>query len=99
MKKDGRTACAFPVDSDFVGVTPKVVDVLLDPFQGLNLIQETDVIIRDRPTGEVRVGEEPESCQTVVNGYNDDFLALVDPVIEGEIGGIPVDIAPTVNVN
>ena len=98
VEKNGGTTGTLSVDGDLVGVAAELVDVSLDPFQGLNLIQETNVIIRNNPTGEVGVGEESESGQTIVDGDNDNFLALVDPVIVGQSGGVSEDIAPPVNV-
>jgi len=61
VKEDRGTASALPIDGDLVGVSTEVADVVLDPFQGLNLIQETHVVIGNSPTGEIRVGEESES--------------------------------------
>ncbi len=98
VKEDGGTASALPIDGDLVGVSTEVVDVVLDPFQGLNLIQETHVVIGNSPTGEIRVGEESESCQTVVDRDDDDFLTLVDPVIVRQNGGVPEEIAPSVDI-
>ena len=65
VKEDGVAASTLSVDSYPVGVATEVVDVVFDPFQGLNLIQETDVVIRKGPAGEVGVGEESKSGQTV----------------------------------
>ena len=98
VKEDGGTASALPVDRDLVGVAAEATDVALNPFEGLNLIQETDVIIRKSPTSEVWVGEESERRQTIIDGDNDDFLALVDPVIEGKICGVSINEAASVNV-
>jgi hypothetical protein len=98
VEKNGGTTGTLSIDGDPVRVAAKLVDVSLDPFQGLNLIQETNIVIRNSPTGEVSVGEESESGQTIVDGDNDNFLALVDPVIVGQSGGVSEDIAPPVNV-
>jgi hypothetical protein len=98
VEKNGGTTRAQSIDGDPVRVTAELVDVFLDPFQGLNLIQETNIIIRNTPASEVRVGEESERGETIVDGDNDDFWALVDPVIVGQSGGVSEDIAPPVNV-
>lgn len=98
VKEDGGTASALSVNGNHVGVTAEVVDVLLHPLQGLNLVQETGIVIRNSPTGEVRVGKESESRQTVVDRDDDDLLTLVDPVIVGQSGRISEDIAPSVDV-
>ena len=98
VKEDRGPASTLSVDRYPVGVATEVVDIFFDPFQGLNLIQEADVVIRNDPAGEVGVGEESESGQTVVDGDDDDFLALVDPMIVRPRGGVPKDIAPSVNI-
>ena len=98
VKEDRGTAGTLSSDSESVGVTPEVVDVALDPFQGLNLIQETDVVISDSLTGEVRVGEESESRQTIIDRDDNNFLALVDPGIIGQSGGVSKEIGPSVNI-
>ena len=61
VKHDRTTSSTLPIDGDLVGVTAEMVNVVFDPFQGLILIQEANVVIRNGPTGELRVGEESEN--------------------------------------
>lgn len=98
MQEDGGTPGALSVDGDFVGITAEVVDVVLDPVQGLNLIQETDVVIRNSSTGEIGMGEESESSQTIVDRDDNNLLALMDPMIVGQGGGVSEDITTSVDV-
>ena len=98
MKENGGATGALSVDRDLARVAAEVADIAFNPCQGQNLIQETDVVVCNSPASEVGVGEESESRQTVVDRDDDHFLALVDPVIEREICGVSIGIAPSVNV-
>ena len=98
MKKDRGSTGTLPIYGDRSGITAEVIDIVVDPIQGLHLIQEADVVISDTTPGELWMGQESESRQTVVDGYNDDLLALVNPVIERPIFWVPVDVTPSMNV-
>ena len=98
MKKNRGSTGTLSVYGNHSRITAKVIDIVVDPIQGLHLIQEADVVISDTTPGELWMGQESESRQTVVDGDNDDLLALVNPVIERPTFWVPIEVAPSMNV-
>ena len=67
---DWRGSGVLSEDGDLVGVSAEVLDVLLDPFEDQDLIQDTHVA----RGGLVVSCQEAQSSETIVEGDKDDVL-------------------------
>ena len=67
--------------------------MLVDPFQGSNLIMEASVEVSKGRIGLERwVSQEAEGVQTIVDGDNDNVGTLMHPGIKWPIRRIPVHV-------
>ena len=73
QETDTGTSSAFTDDGDQIGITTKVLDVLVDPSQSFDLIENASI------AGDfVRVQrQETEGTQTILNGHHDDILIQI----------------------
>lgn len=92
MKFHGAATGALSVDRDLVWVATKRTDVLLHPFERLDLILEASIKVAISRIRELRSGEEAERIEAVIHGDYYDVGALVDPGIERPVPWVAVDI-------
>jgi hypothetical protein len=77
------------------GVTPKLLNVLLNPLEGHDLVEEGHVAGRSLVVG----SQEPEGAQAVVEGH-EEHAVLDDVVGAEEVGGAAAhDEGPAVDVD
>ena len=85
---DTASASALAEDHDVVRVAAELGDILLDPLQGLDLVEDTVVAGHTVRAfgGELRVGQEAEHTEAVVDGHEDDVLLAPGLGIELRLG-------------
>lgn len=86
------------VDCDARRIAAECLNVLLDPAQGFELVEDANVQVPRRGIREFRRGEEAQSSQAVVDRHDDNIWALLYPMIEGKADRVAVSIAATVDV-
>ena len=73
---DGTAAGALAEDHHVIGIAAELGDILLDPLQALDHVQDTVVTgnaVRALG-GKLRMSEEAEDAETVVDGHEDDAV-------------------------
>lgn len=89
----------FAVDRNLARVATKARNVLLDPLERLDLVEEACVEVSVRTVAEGRVCKESKGGEAIVHGDDDDVGALGHPVVEGPISGVAVNVASAMNVD
>ena len=77
--------CTLTEDGHVVGVATELCDVLLDPLQGFNLVEDTIVarhLVRTLGS-QIWMAEETEDAQTVVDGNEHNVLCA--PLLSVEL--------------
>ena len=94
------TAGRLAKNSHIIGVTAKLGDIFLYPFQGLDNIQGAEIAGFIQTLLQILngwMGKPAESAQPVVNGYHHHIFALHQPVVLIvilEAGGIATPMNP-----
>ena len=85
------SACGFPEEGHVVGVAAKACDILMHPLQGLELIQESQVLCVwvVLAVRKVRQMQEAHHAESVSDGNNDDIGIFLHEIeaIEHRVNG------------
>lgn len=93
VELNGASARALAVDRHFLGVAAEATDVRLHPLKRLHLVEESCVEVPVSGVPQGGSSEKSERGEPVVHRDDDHVGALVDPVVEGPVRRISVDIA------